>query len=156
MKLCMKCARLGNTCCQRSDVLVTVGDIRRISDFAHSQDFFEFRIPRDPSYLDPDGDPDWQKYTVAPDGSRRVLKKTLSGDCFFLGSAGCVLPMDVRPLVCRLYPLTYSASGISGFYAECPLHLMEPDESVDQLTGIPPEVAVSVHDLLYQEIKSGP
>ena len=41
----------------------------------------------------------------------RVL---FNGDCTFLGAAGCVLPEEVRPLVCRLYPFEYTHRGILG------------------------------------------
>lgn len=131
---CARCARVQPTCCQRTDILVTDGDRARIrahlvrSGRAGGDAFWERRAPRDASYLDDDpDDPDWRAATVAADGTRAVLVKRADGDCTFLGEAGCTLPGDVRPLVCRLYPFEYTHRGLADEDPEyCPTALVDP------------------------------
>ena len=53
-----------------------------------------------------------------------MLKRQPDGDCTFLGEQGCVLPLETRPLICRLYPYDYSEQGIRDeLAAGCPLEL---------------------------------
>jgi hypothetical protein len=87
------------TCCQTAEVYVTRGDVRRIEEHSGRTDFHEFRQPENPIYQPDDqfDDPVWQENVFQPDGSRRVLKREAGGDCTFLGSAGCTLPLEVRP-----------------------------------------------------------
>ena len=48
----------------------------------------------------------------SPAGCRIEALDALSeGACPFLSPAGCVLPKEKRPLVCRLFPLTYALAG---------------------------------------------
>lgn len=141
---CARCASVQKTCCQRAEIVVTTGDLARIAAHTGHADVAHRTRPTDPSYLehDPD-DPNWTAYTIAPDGTRRVLKKQdgvhaglsghrgQAGDCAFLGPAGCALPEEVRPLVCRLYPFMYTERGLDGEADEsegvdesyCPTHL---------------------------------
>ena len=102
--LCAHCAQIGKTCCQLTEIYVTVGDVRRIASFSSRIDFFEYRMPVNPDYAADDTDPLWQRLVFRPDGSRRVLKHQDSGDCFFLGPSGCQLSLSSRPLICRLHP----------------------------------------------------
>lgn len=124
---CARCASTQKTCCQTAQIVVTSGDVARIAAHTGRTDFTHRTPPSDPSYAeaDPD-DPNWVRYTIAPDGTRRVLRKQDgqtpgaggrrgdAGDCTFLGEAGCVLPVEVRPLVCRLYPFMYNEQRLEG------------------------------------------
>lgn len=121
---------------------MTSGDVARIAAHTGASGFTHRTRPTDPAYFehDPD-DPNWVRYTIAPDGTRQVLKKQdgreagaggvhgRAGDCTFLGKAGCVLPEEVRPLVCRLYPFMYTERGLDGVdESYCPTEMFFPKE----------------------------
>ena len=110
--LCARCAAQGKTCCQGREIYLTPGDVRRIAAFTGENQFVEWHQTADPSYLDQDDDPIWRQHVFRSDGSRRILRRTPNGDCLFLGPQGCRLPLAVRPLLCRLHPLTYTADNI--------------------------------------------
>ncbi|HBS28044.1 MAG TPA: hypothetical protein DEB06_01015 [Phycisphaerales bacterium] len=116
------------TCCQRAEILVTRGDIERIEAHTARDDFWSRRAPANAAYSEPDpDDPDWRSLTLAPDGTRRTLNRRSNGDCTFLGQRGCVLPTEVRPLVCRLYPYGYTERGLEGIDDEyCPTAALVP------------------------------
>ncbi len=150
--LCAKCARIRETCCQNTDIYVTLGDIDRIRRSTQQQDFFEYRAPRNPDYLDQDDDPCWRDHVIQTDGKRRVLKKSESG-CCFLGKTGCILPMEVRPLVCRLHPFTYTATGLDAEPdPECPSYLLPEGETLMSSLNMSREEAFGWHHELYKEI----
>jgi Fe-S-cluster containining protein len=146
------------TCCQRAEILVTAGDVERIAVHTGQRDFFERRAPADPSYLDADeDDPNWLSYTVAPDGTRRVLRRQENGDCGFLAATGCTLPLATRPLVCRLYPFAYSESGIAGEDSEyCPTAVLAPrGQPMTEVLGITVAEGRVWHRQLYEELRDG-
>ena len=156
MKLCAKCARHERTCCQDTEILVTDGDIQRIRDHAGRSDFWEYRTPSDPEYLEENpGDPHWLWYTVRADGTRPVLKHKVSRDCTFLSPTGCSLPMEVRPLICRLYPYDYSEREIIGTVPGCPLYLLEKGQTMIEGVGVRLEDAKRWRRQLYSELKDG-
>lgn len=43
------------------------------------------------------------------------LALTTEGACVFLGPAGCLLPVEDRPLYCRLYPFWFVGRRLTGF-----------------------------------------
>ncbi len=153
--LCARCARRQETCCQRTDIVLTDGDIERVAAFTGRRDFVEFRSAGKPEYLDQDDDPLWRDATFLPDGTRRVVKHRESGDCTFLGSAGCVLPYETRPLICRLYPFEYNEAGVMEELATgCPRHLLADGvELADALTMNRTD-AERWHKQLYSELGS--
>jgi Fe-S-cluster containining protein len=156
MNLCAQCARYERTCCQRTEVLVTEADICRITDSVGQSDFWEYRQPADPAYLEEQPhDRHWLAYTVRPDGSRPVLKHAPSGDCIFLSPSGCSLRLEVRPLVCRLYPYDYTEQRITGTVPGCPLYLLEPRQTLSQGIGIQLEDAKRWRMQLYAELRAG-
>lgn len=144
------------TCCQRAEVVVTRGDVARISAHIERDDFHSRRPPEDATYLehDPD-DPNWVRYTSFPDGTRRMLNRNADG-CTFLGAAGCVLPEDVRPLICRLYPFEYTESGIVGEDAGyCPTEtLAGKDGSMLPVLGMNRAAAEAWRSALYDELRA--
>ena len=152
---CTLCAEQGKTCCVGTDIYVTLGDVRRIAGFMSNRDFFEFRTSSVPSYKDQSDDPLWDGLVFLPDGSRRVLKRNGEGACIFLGTAGCLLPLNIRPLICRLHPHIYNAEGLyPDISPDCPLHSM-PAGSFQEtsIEGFQNEDALNWHRLLYEEIK---
>ncbi len=151
--LCARCARHQKTCCQTPEVYVTLGDVERIAGHLGRDDFWHFKVATDPAYLDQGDDPVWQENVIREDNSRRVLKRLPDGDCTLLGPQGCTLPLEVRPLICRLYPYDYDASGIRDDLAPgCPLELLRPGQGLIETLGMKLEVARRWHKQLYEEI----
>jgi Fe-S-cluster containining protein len=135
---------------------VTVGDRKRIADHTGQTDFWELRAPADASYLDQDDDPNWLKWTLQPDGTRAVLRRRPSGDCHFLTPAGCRLPMEVRPVVCRLYPYGYTEQGLTGIEDDyCPPEVIPPDSTILKVLDMRHQDAVRWHRILYTELRTG-
>ena len=150
---CAKCAATGKTCCQETEIYVTFSDVKRIAAFTARIDFFEFRLPADQAYLASGDDPPWQQYVFRRDGSRRVLKHRMSGDCIFLDAGGCCLTLDARPLVCRLYPLTYTVKGIQAELDErCPAQKFSKGKSIPEAFGVSMHKFFSWHAELYTEM----
>ncbi len=152
------------TCCQRTEILVTTGDVARIERHVAREggsqlarhEFHEWRVPPDPSYVEPDAlDPRWVELTVRTDGTRRVLKQKENGDCTFLGPQGCTLTKEVRPLICRLYPLAYTEQGVQGEAAEyCPIVQLAPPEGRMMLLLQMEELEIRRwHTMLYRELQ---
>jgi len=154
LNLCARCSQIGKTCCQQTEIFITVGDVKRIAAFSSRIDFFEFCSPVNPEYAADGSDPLWQRLVFRPDGSRRVLKHQESGDCFFLGPRGCQLSLAARPLICRLHPYLYDANGIKDGILDdrCPTHLLPQDNSLVATLGMSPEDARVWHNILYTEI----
>ena len=152
--LCFLCAQKGKTCCVETDIFVTIGDVRRIIEFTKDPDFYEFRGCTTEAYKDQSDDPQWNRLVFRSDGTRRVVKRDSSGRCLFLSTTGCILPLDVRPLICRLHPHLYNAKGLyPGLAPECPVHLLPPGKQPEHLIqGFRQEEALHWHRLLYQEI----
>jgi Fe-S-cluster containining protein len=156
VSLCAKCAQHELTCCQGTEIFVTDGDVRRIATYVGRADFWEYRRPRDPVYLmHQPADPHWLCFTVRPDGTRPQLKHQRSGDCTFLAATGCTLPLEVRPLICRLYPYDYTEHGIAGTVPGCPVYLLAKGQSLIEGIGIDTGDAKRWHAQLYSELRVG-
>lgn len=152
--VCARCARLGPTCCERCEIVLTDGDIARITVHAERDDFWESRAPVDPGYLDQDDDPNWLVWTVEPDGTRRVLRRRDTGACMFLSSAGCTLPTETRPLICRLYPYQYTERGLDGIADGCPTQLIDPGRTILDMIGMNLADGIRWHRQLYSELRT--
>jgi len=151
--LCARCAKQSKTCCQRSEIHVTPGDVQRIRMNTGTIGFYEYARAINPEYLDQSDDPIWQAHVIRPDGSRRVLKRLPSGDCIYLTPSGCALEMEVRPLVCRIYPFSYNADGFYDDLEEgCPISLLTPGQSLIETLGMSLPDAKRWHRILYEEI----
>lgn len=153
--LCRQCAQVGKTCCQFSEVYVTLGDIERIRACAGQDSFCDFKPPQNPIYTDQDDDPVWRDMVMGQGNIRRVLKKKENGDCHFLSPVGCLLPLDARPLVCRLYPYSYSDRGIAGVDPyRCPAVLLGPSQDIICALGMDDfNEVLRWHAMLYAEIR---
>ena len=152
---CARHAQIGRSCCQDTEILVTDGDRARIAAHTGTDDFLEVRPADDASYeLDAD-DPVWA-LGFHPDGSRPVLRHQANGHCRFLGAAGCMLPMDTRPIVCRLFPYEYDASGITGVSTRCPAEVVRPGNTIVDELDMDRKVADAWHAQLYDELRAAP
>jgi Fe-S-cluster containining protein len=151
--LCVRCAALFKTCCREREIYITLADTARITAFCNRNDFTEWCTPSDPAYSDQSDDPVWDRHVFRNDRRRRILLRTSSGDCTFLGSTGCILPETVRPLVCRLHPYTYTAAGIDAEPAsDCPRCLVPEGMTVFDALNMSTEQALLWHRMLYEEI----
>ena len=154
--LCGRCARTRKTCCY-FEIYVTPGDVERIAAFSGRTDFHEFRVPADADYLDQDDDPAWRDHVAGEDGRRRVLKCRADDACTFLGPHGCALPLEARPLVCRLHPFEYTEAGISAELSDsCPTHLLKHGQTLLIALDMNLEDARRWHRQLYEEIRGEP
>jgi uncharacterized protein len=153
--LCVRCARHMMTCCQTSEVYITPGDVERIAEHENRRDFYEFRPVDDPVYFQQDDDPIWPQLVFKDElGTRRVLKRRASGDCTFLGEQGCVLPLETRPLLCRLYPYDFNEQGIHTKLASgCPLELIQSGKTLLEELDIKLSDAERWHKQLYRELQ---
>lgn len=153
--LCVRCARHQHTCCQDSDIHVSLADVRRIAAATATgcDDFAEFRLPADAVYDQSIEDPFWHMHVFRKDGMRRVLKQRPNGDCGFLGDQGCTLPTEARPLVCRLFPFDYNADGILERPASgCPVELLKPGRTLFKELQMAADHAEKLRVQLYREI----
>lgn len=153
MRLCATCAMQGKSCCVCRDILVSGGDLTRIADQTGTADFFEMRVPQAAAYLDQDDDPNWNIYTLKSDGTRRVLKHTRPGICWFLTDKGCLLPEQTRPLVCRLHPVEFTEEKIVGLSPECPAEHLPAGETVLVNLEMNLDLAETWRQQLYAELR---
>ena len=152
---CAKHAAMGPTCCQTSEVFVTEGDKQRIAAYTGRDDFWENRAPGDPVYLEQDDDPNWLKWAFRPAGTRPILKRHPGkGDCTFLGKEGCTLPLETRPIVCRLYPYNYNEQGLTGVSTGCPAEVIPPGSTILEVLGMVRRDAERWHAQLYTELRT--
>jgi len=155
--LCARCAGYMKTCCQSSEIYTTAGDVARIEAATGRADFTEYRHAGDPVYLDQDDDPTWRDHVFRGDGTRQVLRKQANGDCLFLGERGCRLDMEVRPLICRLYPFDYTEAGLRTRLARgCPVELLRPGMTLLDELDMGDADARRWHAMLYREVRAEP
>ncbi len=148
---CAACAKDNNSCCQDVEVYVTVNDVIRISKAGYVN-FFSFELPSI-IYAPSCNDPSWGKYVFHPDGSRRILLRKEEKKCFFLAENGCLLPLAIRPLVCRIYPYLFTDKEISGISNFCPISRMADSRRILERMGMAVENIKRWHAQLYREIE---
>lgn len=149
--LCARCARHQRTCCQDTEVYLSPADRDRLIAWSGRDDLLRWRVAG-PEYIDVAGDPTWARLVFRPDGSRRLLAQSADGDCVLLGPQGCTAPAEVRPLICRLYPLQYTEAGLQGPAGACPVQLLGPDEALLSSIGVDRERSERLHQQLYAEL----
>ncbi|GAB6143399.1 YkgJ family cysteine cluster protein [Desulfocicer niacini] len=149
---CMSCARVGTSCCKNNQVNLTTGDIQRVSDFLGHQNFYTLEPPV-LEEICPAYDPQWLPLIMEPTGKVRVLKRTAEKNCSMLTENGCQLPYDCRPLICRLYPYTYTEEGIMGIDASCPISREKNWSVILEQLDMPADKARQWLGLLYTEVK---
>ena len=118
---CADCCTVRNrSCCRDVTPSLTLGDVARISAVA-SPDLAVAFIPVEGDYAS-DDDPEWAELAHVPGGKYRLALRNLPehGGCAYLTPTGCSLAMDVRPLVCRIYPWNFNAQSITSKTEECP------------------------------------
>ena len=150
--ICARCAGLGKTCCQNSQVFMTRSDAGRIRAVVGNEPFSEYLSPGETYVPDFEADPVWARI-FGPDGRRRILAHRENGDCCFLTPSGCRLPLTVRPLVCRLYPFDYNETTIKGVHPHfCPPPERDNPSLILALLAMNRDEAEAWRRMLYQEI----
>ncbi|MBN1696881.1 MAG: YkgJ family cysteine cluster protein [Spirochaetales bacterium] len=153
MRLCILCAGIKSSCCcVGRDIFITLGDVERISESTGYEDFYEYRVPSDRSYIEQTDDPQWNYYTLKSGGRRRVLKRGRQLHCIFLSGKGCLLSLETRPLVCRLHPYVYNEERLTGLADECPVELLNGPETIHESIGLNESMAEAWRKTLYREL----
>jgi hypothetical protein len=80
------------------------------------------------------------------------MKRTAGKNCTMLAEKGCILPMTLRPLICRLHPYTFKEAGISGVDPACPISQGENWPVLLAQMGMAIAEARKWHQLLYCEL----
>ena len=160
--ICRKCASTQKTCCQEVNIVLTDKDVSRIAEHLQRSDFHEYRrLSADyfweDSHSDAKKDVYWIKLLVKRDGTSHVLKIRDNGDCIFLKQDGCVLPLDVRPLICRIYPHYFNTFGLVRIEAYCCPQEVFPqnDPRWADCLDAPKDKACAWHKQLYAELRDG-
>lgn len=148
---CIACALAGEACCLNRQIVLTKGDMDRISGHVRHRDFFALEKP-DPWYLEPFYDPDWLNLVIRPDGYLRVLKRNENAECTLLTKTGCMLPFFARPLVCQLHPYMYTENGILGIDESCPISREKDGYACLERLDMPLDKAIGWRLKLYDEL----
>ncbi len=119
--VCARCAEKGKTCCELTpgteEVCYPVSDYERerILECAPDSGGFVLQL-NSPLFIDNllklfPGQRRSVKELFPPGGMHYRLEVDSGGKCMFLGSGGCVIPKEARPLYCRLFPFWTDESG---------------------------------------------
>ena len=116
--VCVRCAARGETCCQPPEGVplapLTPGDVQRIGGATglETEAFSSVRAvdPEEEAAL-VDQDPVLRG--IVRNGKLRSLAKTPDGCVFYRHDRGCSLSYEVRPLLCRRFPLVRRGRGLS-------------------------------------------
>ncbi len=148
---CATCASLGHSCCKGYQIYLTSGDIVRISGFLKHSDFYTYEPPI-LSDIEPDYDTCWLPLIMSEGNRVRVLNRTDDKQCCLAFAMGCLLPLETRPLICRLFPYDFINHHILGIDSSCPISKECNWQSI--LDGMEMTESKAQHwvDLLYEEI----
>jgi hypothetical protein len=162
MSKCIECAKLQITCCEdfRSEIGVTRGDIRRILEYTGRNDFYHLMpvLEENKTILENPcnivkGSEKYVRYFFDDQGRRNVLKKNEKNGCCFLSPDGCSLPLNTRPIMCRLYPYHWDDYGnieITGL--GCPKSLFKDEQEMRAELCLPEIEAKKLIAVFYDEI----
>ncbi|UCG39108.1 MAG: YkgJ family cysteine cluster protein [bacterium] len=152
--ICAGCARAGKSCCVNRQIYLTPGDVERITRATGAGAFVTEEAPW-PQYREDGGDDPVWSINVLNGERRRTLARRQDGSCVFLGDRGCLLDLQVRPLLCRLHPYEYAECGLEGLDATCPVAVCGDPAGVLREMGMAPEAVSAWHRTLYEEIRTG-
>lgn len=148
---CIRCAMAGGTCCLNRQIVLTLGDVDRITAYVGHRDFFAMEGP-EPCYLEPFYDQFWLPLVLNSKGLLRVLKRNADKSCGMLTHKGCILPFESRPLVCQLHPYMYTETEILGIDDTCPISRENDGFGILNRLNMPMEKAIGWQHLLYDEL----
>jgi uncharacterized protein len=160
MSKCRECSKIQLTCCVRPEIFVTNGDINRIANGTGRKDFYHLRpVPEEMKhyYGSPcnveKGSEIYFQYLFNENGRRNILKKNEKNECCFLTQDGCVLPPNIRPILCRLYPFDWNdKKEIWVAPTHCPKNFFKDEQEIRDRVCLTEEEAKRLVCLLYDEI----
>lgn len=138
--VCSRCSRIYGSCCVTPPgctphpTLVSDYEAAAITGFLQNDNEIFSKEPNAEPFIKMVGSlfPDYladvvKCYNLA--GSHRTLKIDCFGRCSLLGKDGCILPHDVRPFFCRIYPFWFIGNELKTFVNDRCLALNEADET---------------------------
>lgn len=119
--VCARCGAKGPTCCELTpgteEVCFPVSEYERerILECVPDSGSFALQV-NTPIFIENmlrlfPGQRRTVKELFPPGGAHYRLEVDSGGTCLFLGSEGCILPKEVRPLYCRIFPFWTDESG---------------------------------------------
>ncbi|NDV27603.1 YkgJ family cysteine cluster protein [Desulfovibrio sp. JC010] len=119
--VCARCAAKGPTCCELTpgteEVIFPISEYERerIMECVPDSGGFGLQL-NTPAFIENmlklfPGQRRRVKELFPPGGMHYRLEVDSAGKCLFLGSGGCVIPKEARPLYCRLFPFWTDESG---------------------------------------------
>lgn len=152
--MCALCAAKGGGCCRNTRVFLTRGDVERVERAVGEKDFWErLDVRVDAHATGLMHDPAWERIFSGQGGWRALRHVSGTGDCRFLTTGGCSLPVEARPLICRLYPFDYNDVAIKGVYGHlCPEPFRDNPALLLAMLGMGREEAERLRAKLYREL----
>lgn len=159
--ICARCSTIYGSCCvaaQWSDfhsTLVSGNEAKRIMNYMKKGGLFFSWEPNNESFIKfiislfPEFSEDTLR-AFNPDESHRSLGIDCFGRCSLLGGNGCLLPYDVRPLFCRIYPFWFIRGELKIFKNERCLALdvtTDPDKMIQLF-----RTSRSTLEIIYKKI----
>ncbi|MGC1377815.1 MAG: hypothetical protein WA821_16400 [Anaerolineales bacterium] len=158
MSKCSECSKLQPTCCENTEICVTNGDIKRIAVYIGRNDFYHLMpVAEEMKYFYENpfnitkGSEIYIKCLFDEDGRRNILKKN-GNRCGFLTPVGCELPLNVRPIICRLHPYNWNDNKDIWLEPHCPESLFKDEQEIKEQVCLPEEEVTRLVDLFYDEI----
>jgi len=156
MSICKECSKLQKTCCQDADIVVTDKDIERIMSLGLFN-FHDVVFSEKLTQSIFEDDPNYTRYVVDKTGKSQILKKQENGNCIFLSPIGCMLSMDIRPLVCRIYPYNdfneFGKVNLAPMF--CPKKFKMDSDIIHKEMGLSFDEAKHLVGQLYDELRNG-
>jgi Fe-S-cluster containining protein len=92
-------------------------------------------------------------FEAFPKNGKHFELKTVNNECVLLGTNGCILPSDVRPHFCRIYPFWFFEDDPHIFQdSDClALHSSNTVPEVLLSLGTTPEMLKQVHSRICQD-----
>lgn len=123
--VCSRCATRGATCCslapgqEEACFPLSISEKERIQDLYPESGVFALR-PNSAAFINNvhslfPGEEDMVERLFPAGKEHFSLAVTPGGDCRFLSSEGCLLPVEYRPYYCRLYPFWITNGEITIF-----------------------------------------
>ena len=101
-------------------------------------------------------DPNMCIYALSKEGKVHTLKHKLDGNCYFLSEKGCLLPLDIRPLYCRIHPYDFVEEEITGItFVDCPVNLLSKPGDLPDVINVKYDDAKQWVKMFYRELKEG-
>lgn len=127
--VCARCAALGECCCKltpgQEEVCFPLSEFEKdaIRDVTHAKGWFTGQentsaFVNNLCRLFP-GEEDMVRKIFLPRREHFRLATRSDGSCALLGDSGCILPQQVRPLYCRLFPLWTVGRQIMALGPQC-------------------------------------